>query len=140
MKSLVIGTQIDQSVPLTVTGDPNRIRQILLNFLSNAAKFTQNGKITLKVDRIITDGQETIRLFVEDNGIGITPIDQPHIFERFYRVDAASDQSSEKGIGLGLAIVKSIAEKHAGQISMESKIGFGSTFQLLLPYRQENSQ
>jgi two-component system, OmpR family, sensor kinase len=113
-----------------VQGDADRLKQLLLNLLSNAIAYTPaDGTITLSL-RCRPDGW--VRVTVTDTGIGITPEDQPHIFDRFWRVDRARTRSAG-GSGLGLSIAKSIAEAHGGTIAVESEPGKGSTFEVLLP-------
>jgi two-component system phosphate regulon sensor histidine kinase PhoR len=81
-----------------------------------------------------------VRITIQDNGLGISPEDQVHIFDRFYRVRRPETDSIE-GTGLGLAIVKSLVEAHNGQIGLESRLGEGTTFYLLLPvHLQENPE
>jgi two-component system, OmpR family, sensor kinase len=113
-----------------VQGDADRLKQLLLNLLSNAIAYTPaDGTITLSL-RCRPDGW--VRVTVTDTGIGIAPEDQPHIFDRFWRVDRARTRSAG-GSGLGLSIAKSIAEAHGGTIAVESEPGKGSTFEVLLP-------
>ena len=114
-----------------VKADRDRIRQVLINLLDNAAKFThEEGKISLEV-RLNTE-RTGVELHVKDRGIGIPPSDLPRIFERFYRVDKARSRE-QGGTGLGLAIVKHIVEAHRGLVSVESTMGQGSDFCVTLP-------
>ena len=114
-----------------VKADRDRIRQVLINLLDNAAKFTQEeGKISLEV-RLNTE-RTGVELHVKDRGIGIPPSDLPRIFERFYRVDKARSRE-QGGTGLGLSIVKHIVEAHRGLVSVESTMGQGSDFCVTLP-------
>jgi signal transduction histidine kinase len=114
---------------MLVRGDSLRLKQAIFNLVDNAIKYNKPGG-TVKIS---TRGEDS-RLVVEvqDNGIGISSDDQPHIFDRFYRVDK-SRARSQGGSGLGLAIVKKIVEDHGGTISVESTPGKGSTFQVILP-------
>ena len=116
----------DQAI---IPGDPDRLRQLLMNLVDNAIKYTpEGGRVTLSLYR--EDGW--VRIQVADTGIGIPPEDLPHIFERFYRVDKA--RSREKGgTGLGLSIARWIAEAHGGRIEVESQVGKGTTFTVWLP-------
>jgi signal transduction histidine kinase len=110
-----------------VQGDGTLIRQALLNLLDNALKFTPNGgKVKVRVG---VQG-EWLRIAISDSGPGIAPMDQARIFEKFR---SASRDGGGQGIGLGLAIVRSIAEQHGGRVSVESRLGEGSTFYLELP-------
>ena len=113
----------------TVLGDPDRLRQLLLNLAENAVKYTPSGgTVTLGLER--RDGW--VRVDVADTGIGIPAEDVPHIFERFYRVDKA--RSREKGgTGLGLSIAQWIAQAHGGRLEVRSEAGDGTTFTLWLP-------
>lgn len=112
-----------------VLGNADRLRQLLLNLVDNALKYTPaGGKVTLSLYR--EDGW--VKLMISDTGIGIPPSDLPHIFERFYVVDKARSRG-KGGTGLGLSIVKWIAEAHGGRVAGESQLGKGSTFTLWLP-------
>ncbi|MEQ6375688.1 ATP-binding protein [Bacillaceae bacterium S4-13-56] len=114
---------------ILVDGDPNRIKQIIVNLIVNAVNYTgQNGQIEL----IGREEDEWISLVVKDNGIGIPEQELPRIFERFYRVDKARSRNSG-GTGLGLAIVKHIVEAHKGKINVQSEVGTGTTFSIYLP-------
>ena len=109
--------------------NPVRIRQVIHNLIGNAIKYTPSeGQVTVKV---FEQGGETY-LQVTDTGIGIPATDQPHIFEKFYRVRGDHVQGI-KGTGLGLAIAHGIIEKHNGRIWLESTFGEGSTFTVALP-------
>jgi len=110
--------------------DHDRIRQVLLNMLSNAAKFTsRGGKVTL---RLLLEA-EAVRLEVEDTGIGLAPEYREKVFQKFFQVDGSSTRSVG-GTGLGLAICKAIVEEgHHGRIWVESALGEGSTFIVTLP-------
>jgi signal transduction histidine kinase len=113
----------DQAV---VMGDPDRLRQLLLNLVDNALKYTpRDGTVTLSLHR----RNGWVRVTVRDTGVGIAPDVTPHIFERFYR----APQLGHKGVGLGLAIARWIAEAHDGRLEVESVVGHGSTFSLWLP-------
>lgn len=111
-----------------VRGNPRRLRQVMENLLSNAIKYTQEGG-WVAVEAVEEKGHLVVQ--VADNGIGIPPADQPHVFERFYRVQREETEEIE-GTGLGLAIVKSVVEKHGGRIWVESQPGAGSTFTFVL--------
>ncbi len=111
-----------------VRGNPADLEQALVNLLDNAIRFTDRGKVTLRVDA--TEGE--VHFSVKDTGIGIAEEHIPRIFERFYRVDKG--RSREKGgSGLGLSIVKHIVENHGGRVEVESTPGQGSTFRIVLP-------
>ena len=115
--------------PLLVHADKERLRQVLENLLSNAAKYTRvGGEITL--DGVVKGEQVLFR--VRDSGMGIAPRDQPYVFDKFYRCQT-DDGDDIEGTGLGLAIVKSIIERHNGRVWLESEVGKGSTFSVSLP-------
>lgn len=115
--------------PLTIRGDYERLRRLLLNLVNNGIKYTPpGGRVTLSVQR---DG-EWASLQVSDTGIGLSHEEQERIFQRFYRAVEARSQD-ERGAGLGLCIAQSIAEAHGGRIQVESSPGQGSTFTVLLP-------
>jgi signal transduction histidine kinase len=115
--------------PIMMDADPDLLRQAVMNLLSNACKYTpQGGKVELRL--FIDYGQAVIQ--VKDNGIGIPAEDVPHIFERFYRVDKQRTRAAG-GFGLGLAIAQQIINAHDGHLSVQSKLGYGSLFQIELP-------
>ena len=119
----------------TIEADQALLYQALHNLVDNAIKFTDSGgEVILSA---YSKGDQLI-FAVKDNGIGIAPLDQPHLFERFYRVKRPDGFPS--GSGLGLAIVKSVAERHAGKVWVESQLGRGSIFFLSIPIRQEKEQ
>ncbi len=122
--------QIDQA---HVLGDADRIKQLLLNLVTNGLKYTpEGGELTLSIRR--TAG--LVHVDVTDTGIGIPEKDLPHIFDRFYRVDKARARTMG-GSGLGLSIAQWIAEAHGGTLSATSSIGEGSTFTLTMPVVEE---
>lgn len=112
---------------LTLYGDETRLRQVLVNLIQNAIKYSDNGKIEVMVEK---EGDFS-RIIVKDTGIGLSEVDVQRIFERFYRTD--KDRSrSVGGTGLGLSIVKHIIEAHQSKIEVKSKLGFGSQFSFRL--------
>lgn len=122
-------------VPARVQGDELRLRELLLNLVENAVKYSNpKGKVTIS---LVTDGQQAI-VSVTDQGIGIAPDDRPKIFDRFFRTDEARAHT-KKGTGLGLAICSWIAEAHKGRISVHSELGRGSTFTVTLPLAPRHS-
>ncbi len=117
------------SEPLPAFLDPDRIRRVLDNLMSNALRHTpEKGRITLKAQR--DDG--FVVLEVADTGEGIPPEHLPYVFERFYRVDKARTRDGRSS-GLGLAIVKALVEAHGGRVAVESQVGRGTRFRLWLP-------
>jgi signal transduction histidine kinase len=115
-------------VPVMVSVDRARIRQLLLNLVTNAIKYTPSGG---KVSLGLVDKGDTVAIVMGDNGIGIPAADVAHIFDRFYRVDTARSRTG--GTGLGLAITKWIAEAHGGTITVQSRVGRGTVFTVTLP-------
>lgn len=125
--------------PDAICADAPKVRQALLNLLNNAAKFTQQGKITLTVCRKAGEpnsaGEEEMQwiLFqVQDTGIGIDPEQLPHLFEAFTQADVSLSRI-HSGTGLGLAISRRFCEMMGGKITVESEVGVGSTFTIYLP-------
>ena len=117
---------------LSVKGDETKLKQLLLNLLDNAIKYTPDGSISLS----LTEEENHAVTTVADTGIGIPAEHISRIFERFYRVDKARSRS-EHGTGLGLSIVKFIVEAHGGKIVIASEPGKGSTFRVFLPLAPE---
>lgn len=115
--------------PVVINGDPHRLRQMVLTLVHNAIKYTpENGEIKVALE----DQGNKAAFTVSDNGMGIPDNELPMIFNRFYRVDKARSRD-QGGSGLGLSICKYIVEAHRGQIEVESEIGVGSRFKILLP-------
>jgi len=115
----------------TLTVDPMRLRQILLNLLSNACKFTKDGEVALRGRRVINGGH-WIELSVSDTGIGMTPEQQSKLFEEFSQADAKTAQRFG-GTGLGLAITRKLARMMGGDVTVTSEPGKGSVFTVRLP-------
>jgi signal transduction histidine kinase len=127
-----LGASIQSGLP-PVLGNEDQLRRVLYNLMDNAIKYTASGG---QVQIVLAAGQRngTILLKVSDTGFGIAPAHLPHIFERFYRVEATRPRfGPSQGSGLGLPIAKSIAEAHYGQIGVSSKVGQGTTFWVELP-------
>ncbi len=116
-----------------IEGDPERLKQIVINVVTNALTYTQAGG---HVTMTLTGKDEQVELKIADTGIGISPKELPRIFERFYRVDRARTRQSG-GTGLGLAIVKHLIEAHQGHISVDSKVGEGTTFTITLDRKRK---
>jgi signal transduction histidine kinase len=108
-----------------------RLRQLFLNLVTNAIKYTPRGG-TVTISMAVSD--ETAQFSVKDTGIGIAAADLPYIFDRFWRADRSRSRASERGgFGLGLAICQWIAHAHGGSLTVQSRLGRGSTFTALLP-------
>jgi len=144
---LAIEARIDPAVPTLVIGDAGRLRQVLLNLLNNAVKFTPAGSVTVTVQRegdgITPDGRpgDAIRFAVVDTGIGIAPAQQDRLFKRFSQVDGSISRRFG-GTGLGLAISRHLVTLMGGEIGVESREGAGSTFwfRLVLPRGEHGAE
>jgi two-component system phosphate regulon sensor histidine kinase PhoR len=112
---------------LEVLGDKTRLKQVLVNLITNAVRYSDTGKIEIKA---LEEGNSVL-ISVKDTGIGINEADQQRIFERFYRVDKTRSKAAG-GTGLGLAIVKHIVEAHGGKVNVKSRPGEGSEFSFRL--------
>jgi signal transduction histidine kinase/DNA-binding response OmpR family regulator/ligand-binding sensor domain-containing protein len=118
--------------------DAKKIEKILWNLLSNALKFTKKGGIiSLIAEELIIDGRKNLKFVVNDNGIGISENDKNKIFERFYKTQH-SQSINKEGTGIGLSIVKELVEMHHGEIKVESTLGLGTTFTIILPSGKES--
>ena len=134
-KGLTLRTVIDLPYPCLLMGDPARIRQILVNLIGNAIKFTDTGRITVRVARQLAPDDSATHLYVlqvEDTGIGMTPENSAHIFEPFHQIDNALDKRFG-GTGLGLTITRELCHAMHGDISCHSEPGRGSIFEVILP-------
>ncbi|MGB6729422.1 MAG: GAF domain-containing protein [Terracidiphilus sp.] len=133
-KKLTLERELEPDLP-SITGDQDRLIQVVINLISNAVKFTDAGSIKCALRR---EGDDLV-ISVTDSGIGIAPADQPKVFERFKQVgDTLTDKP--KGTGLGLPICKEIVEYHGGRIWVESEPGKGSTFSFTLPISGKTGQ
>ncbi|GLV54922.1 hypothetical protein KDH_17690 [Dictyobacter sp. S3.2.2.5] len=137
-RHLKLVTSVEEGIS-TIETDARKLRQILLNLISNALKFTENGSVTVSaVHRPVANANDgisgQIAISVTDTGIGIDRERQEHIFEAFYQVDS-SNSRSYGGTGLGLSIVRELAVLLGGKVEIQSEKGVGSTFTIVLPTR-----
>jgi PAS domain S-box-containing protein len=140
-KGLRLITYIDPELPQFVIGDPVRLRQILINLSSNAIKFTEQGDIVIRVERIENDEADmiTVRLSVIDQGIGISDEAQNNLFQAFSQAESSTTRQYG-GTGLGLTISKNLVEMMGGEIGVTSKLGEGSEFFAILTFRQSDKK
>ena len=136
-KGLQLAVEFDGPIPAIVHSDPFRLRQILINLIGNAIKFTDRGRVLVKVGRTnsaLTHSPQTthLRLSVSDTGIGISPDKLDRLFQPFTQADASTTRRYG-GTGLGLAICKRLCDMLAGELNAESTLGQGSTFRLSIP-------
>lgn len=134
-KKLELFVDIDENIPSVLYGDMKRFQQVLLNILTNAAKYTQEGSVTLTVQMEQAEEDEILlRVSVEDTGIGIRKEDLEHLYDSFRRVDAEKNRKIE-GSGLGLSITKQLLDLMGGEISVDSIYTKGSTFTVTVPQK-----
>ncbi len=131
-KPVILTTFIDSKIPAILHGDEIRIKQILINILSNAIKFTHEGNIDMSVTSDFSDGTAKLKFVITDTGIGIKKDDMEKLFMQFERVDTKKNRNIE-GTGLGLAITKQLCEMMGGSIKVESELGKGSKFTVIIP-------
>ena len=137
-KGVELAYEIASDVPSGLEGDPARLRQILVNLISNAVKFTDRGEVVLNVTRERVDGDRAVlRFSVSDTGIGIPDAQQKVIFEAFTQADASTTRRYG-GTGLGLAIVVQLTQLMGGTIRVESAPGVGSRFEVVLPFKDRH--
>lgn len=132
-KNLYLRSNIDRSVRLAVRGDPVRLRQVLTNLVSNAIKFTERGGVLIDVSRLgETHSHHRLAFTVRDTGIGIGPQAREKIFEPFSQADSSTTRAYG-GTGLGLVICKRLVDLMGGSIEVESTLGEGSSFRVVVP-------
>jgi signal transduction histidine kinase len=130
-KGIQFVSYIDPNLPEKIYGDEHRIRQIIVNLVGNAIKFTKEGSVSLNITR---PDEHTWGIEVSDTGIGIPKEAQASIFEPFQQVQSEVTRDN-RGIGLGLSITKQLVDLMNGKIVLESEPGIGSTFTILLPMK-----
>ena len=138
-KALTLNTEITGEVPNELISDEFRIRQVLVNILNNAVKYTESGSITLKVEGEYKEDEYELRFFVKDTGKGIRKEDIGQLFDAFSRADLKTNANIE-GTGLGLAIVKAIVTSMNGEVGVESEYGSGSEFRVILPVKYKSKE
>jgi len=128
-----VTVELESSPGLVVSGVAGQLRQVFLNLVSNAVKYTAAGTVNVVAGRTLDgDGNRWVEVRIEDTGVGIAPEELTRVFDRFYRGDAAR---ASVGTGLGLAIARLLVEQHGGRVEVQSQLGSGSTFTVLLPER-----
>jgi len=135
-KGLEFAINVAPDLPETLVGDEKRIEQVVVNLLSNAFKFTQQGSVILRAN--VNHADNTWAITVSDTGIGIPPHAKDLIFEEFRQLDGTSTRAF-KGTGLGLAITRNLVRIMGGEISVESELGKGSVFTVTLPLTLEDA-
>ena len=124
--------------PLPIRSDATRVKEVVSNLLQNAVKYTDRGSIILRAGKI--SGSDTVMVEVQDTGMGISEQHLATIFEPFMQVHKTSSENSRGGIGLGLSIVKRHLEQISGTINVQSELGKGSTFQIVLPRNRDKQK
>lgn len=137
-KELELLVECADNVPMKLCGDETHIRQIIVNLLTNAVKYTENGTVKLIVSGRFTDGGFVLKVDVSDTGIGIAEENLPQLFTQFQRFDLQRNRNIE-GTGLGLSIVKRLCDLMSGTITARSVLGSGSTFTVELPQKVVDS-
>ncbi|WP_432823377.1 response regulator [Trichloromonas sp.] len=131
-KNLELVCHVVPGTPTNLRGDPGRLRQILLNLISNAIKFTDFGEVVITAGEVAAGPDKSIQITVRDTGIGMSPVTQEEIFESFTQAERSTARQYG-GTGLGLAIVRQLVGLMNGTIAVESEPGSGSTFRIVLP-------
>src|SRR5258708_20321970 len=127
-KGIEIVLDVDPQVPEVVIGDPGRLRQVLINLVANAVKFTETGEVVVRVSRHTSSGPGLALLFeVSDTGIGLSPEEQAKVFSTYSQIDSSTTRR-HGGTGLGLAIARMLTQLMGGEIGVESDKGGGSRF------------
>lgn len=135
-KNIQLSQTVSTGVYQAIEVDSALLQQALYNLVDNAIKYTAvGGQVQIKAH----SRGDYVLFEVEDSGIGIAPLDQPRLFEKFYRGGQRDGSTAQRGTGLGLAIVKSVAERHRGRVWLESRLGKGSTFYLEIPASQKRA-
>ena len=131
-KGLAFSVGISESMPSRIVGDENRVSQIMMNLIDNAIKFTEKGQVLVEIEPL---GETEWQIVVTDTGQGIRAEDQETIFEEFRQVGNPSTSGDNKGTGLGLSITRHLTRLMGGTINLQSQLGVGSEFRVVLPLR-----
>jgi signal transduction histidine kinase/ActR/RegA family two-component response regulator len=133
-KGLVLELRVGDGLPAAVRGDPSRLRQLVFNLVGNAVKFTERGRVDVEAtSRALADGRTEVTLAVRDTGIGIAPEALPTIFDPFQQADSSTARRYG-GSGLGLTLSREIAALMCGRIEVDSQVGKGSCFRVIVPF------
>jgi signal transduction histidine kinase/ActR/RegA family two-component response regulator len=139
-KGLSMNLRMPPDLPGALRGDPSRLRQVLFNLVGNALKFTEHGSVDIDVSqRTLSDNRVELTIAVHDTGIGIAPDAMPKLFDRFMQADATTARRYG-GTGLGLAISREIVDLMGGRIDVDSAVGVGSTFRVVVPMVRGNAE
>jgi two-component system, sensor histidine kinase and response regulator len=135
-KGLELSTFVEPEVPSVLRGDPGRVKQVLVNLVGNAVKFTERGEVFVRASTQARDGESvTVRLSVRDTGIGIAPEARDKIFDSFIQADGSTTRKFG-GTGLGLTITRQLVNLMGGEIQVASEPGLGSEFTFTVPFRK----
>ena len=135
-KRIVLATRVDPRLPVPLYGDAGRVRQVLLNLIGNAVKFTDAGEVIVAAEALSHDGRQAlVRFSVTDTGLGIPDSARPRMFRPFSQLEGQGERRYA-GTGLGLSICKRLCELMGGDISFDSEPGRGSVFRVTLPFRR----
>jgi len=134
-KGLRFDVKVDDNLPDSIHGDEESISKIAINLIGNAIKFTETGAVTVNVEK----QDENMAIIVQDTGIGIPPHAREFIFDEFRQVDQSSKRV-HGGTGLGLAIVQKLTREMGGTVTLQSEMGVGSTFTVVLPLQIEQAE
>ncbi len=132
-KGVALTSRVDDGVPERLRGDPGRVRQVLLNLVSNAVKFTEQGSVVVSLESAPREGGVTLRCAVRDTGLGMSAEDRERLFDRYTQGDASTARRYG-GTGLGLNIARYLVELMGGRLSVESEVGRGSAFTFEVPF------
>jgi Amt family ammonium transporter len=139
-KGLELACHTSPEVPAVIRGDQDRLRQVLVNLINNAVKFTESGEIVVRMTRELDSADGVaLRFAVQDTGVGISPDRRDLLFQSFSQLDASTTRRYG-GTGLGLAISKGLVEIMGGQIGVDSEVGRGSTFWCQIPFKKQRGR